>query len=879
MFSTIRRWLSRRPSKAHDAAHVQAHDPFEEMANRPLSLDAQLAIANRRLTETAIRANVREVTKRFREAASSNPASLWALSIVDPYDWALDSPDFYPGFGASGWGVPWLLNNQGRGDVLPVYINEYGLKLIRDWSRKILAFNEFAINAVENRINYIVGKGFQYTVLPKKKQVLGERPIGENFTGVDARGVRWVDGKPVKRGEGAAQTQPPGPMSQEQQTESPAPDPRRALAAKAQAVLDEFVARERWSEREQECVKRCDRDGEAILRFFRRPGGRTAVRFVEPEHLTDGKGQELKNGERTNYGVVTEPDDIEDVRKYLIVEDPTFQSLPAEVEPDQILHIKLNTDFDAKRGLPTLFAVRKNLERADKLLRNMSIMGQVQATFAVIRKHKGYAPSSVSAFQQGQQDISVSIPPTGRDLSVKQYFPGSVVDSSDKTEFEFPNTSAGAPGLVEVLKAELRAIAARMNQPEWMLAVDASNGNFAGQLVSGAPCVENFKRLQCFYARRFGEGDFGAQDGAPVYTTGVMWRVLYNAVEGGLLPREALTELEIQAEGPSITVVNKAAETMRAAKLHEAGILSAETWSKWEGVDRQQELSLGAKPQQKQLPGGLGGGGGPGGGEGGVPKAAPPGSAEGGAGPTSESLLREDEGRWITIGGSKGKDGERHGGSPVFIKDGKIVKGAPALAGKSISNLKGESSSTHRQDLNRQKDYEKHSYAKKAKAEGIDPKHLHQLAGEIAVHDVAHVEDRKRLLKDTRDLLTKYGYNAKALTTNLQSKKVEDNIPHLDLVARTMAKRYPDQFVNNADELDNVERLTDLLTAGNPKTMSQADAYEQALDQLRAMKDNEPPEDEGNDFGERPAEKPDEDDPFSFDFGANADNFPPKRGE
>lgn len=51
-------------------------------------------------------------------------------------------------------------------------------------------------------------------------------------------------------------------------------------------------------------------------------------------------------------------------------------------------------------------------------------------------------------------------------------------------------------------------------------------------------------------------------------------------------------------------------------------------------------------------------------------------------------VTKASDGRWITIGGSKGADGKRHGGSPVFIKDGKIVKGHPSLTGKTIGSLK-----------------------------------------------------------------------------------------------------------------------------------------------------------------------------------------------
>ncbi len=60
--------------------------------------------------------------------------------------------------------------------------------------------------------------------------------------------------------------------------------PRRAgrAGAQVQAVLDEFVADNRWHQRQQEIVRRKDRDGEVFLRFFVADDGTTRVRFVEP---------------------------------------------------------------------------------------------------------------------------------------------------------------------------------------------------------------------------------------------------------------------------------------------------------------------------------------------------------------------------------------------------------------------------------------------------------------------------------------------------------------------------------------------------------------------------------------------------------------------
>lgn len=203
-----------------------------------------------------------------------------------------------------------------------------------------------------------------------------------------------------------------------------------------------------------------------------------------------------------------------------------------------------------------------------------------------------------------------------------------------------------------------------------------------------------------------------------------------------------------------------------------------------------------------------------------------------GRGPFRLRFATKTEGRWITIGGHKGEDGKRHGGSPVFVQDGRITKGAPGLTGKKIDAIKEEGDpGSHRQQLRQSREYGRAGWAKKARAEGIDPRALHQLAGEALAHDKELVEGRKRLLQDARKQLAHYGYNAQALTTNLRSGRVEDKIPNLDIVADSLAANYPEHFGGHEDPAD---RLKEMLTEGNPEPMSEDDAYEQAMEHLRS---------------------------------------------
>lgn len=448
-----------------------------------------------------------------------------------------DDPEFFnPMF--SGQNVPPTLDKTLRGEILPVYVNWYGLKSIRDYSRKQAQYNPYAMCAIENRCSYICGRGFGYKVVPKD--------------GKDTPEVFY-------------------------------------LCSLAQKVIDQFHSSQRWSEKEHECVARCDRDGEAFQRFFHVGNGLTQVRFIEPEWVRGPT-----EVEEESYGIINTQGDVEDVVGYWIIERPPYVQAK-EVPAEEIIHYKANSDSTSKRGLPTLFPVRANLDRAEKLLRNMSVLAQVQSTFAVIRKHKQYSQQAVQGFQQGQADITFP-GPTGSNQFAQRMSPGSIIDEPENTELTFPSHGIDAGALVHVLQAELRAVAARLVMPEYMLTANAEGSNFASIAISESPSVKNFERQQSYYARRFGSGAY-----AHPRNCGAMWRVLKNAVEYGTLPREVLSMCELQVEGPSLIARNKDAETRRFSGLNEKGILSKATWSKYESLDRDNERKQWEKEQNQDL--------------------------------------------------------------------------------------------------------------------------------------------------------------------------------------------------------------------------------------------------------------------------------------
>jgi hypothetical protein len=197
----------------------------------------------------------------------------------------------------------------------------------------------------------------------------------------------------------------------------------------------------------------------------------------------------------------------------------------------------------------------------------------------------------------------------------------------------------------------------------------------------------------------------------------------------------------------------------------------------------------------------------------------------------TNSLPTHGDGHWITIGGHAEGDKKHAGGSPVYIEGGRIIKGAPGLVGRSVSNLKAPAEhGSHREQLKRSREYDSAKWHKKAKREGIDPKHLHALAEDIEAHDKAHVEERKRVIQRARQKLQHFGYGPQSLTTNLR-RSGEFDIPHIDQVAEELYTEFPGQFAGH--ERDLYDRVVDMLTEGNPKPMSKDEIYETALNHLR----------------------------------------------
>jgi CYTH domain-containing protein len=347
-----------------------------------------------------------------------------------------------------------------------------------------------------------------------------------------------------------------------------------------------------------------DRDGECFHRFFPQDDGILAVRFVEPEYVRDRAGD---TGEPTeSFGVETYPLDLETILAYWIVANPYRNQFPDRVPSEDILHLKLNVDMVTKRGVPTFYPIEGNLRRAEELQASMVAMAKARAKIALIRKLQGTTRSAAENLINSVKTADVTDPATGQQISLERMRYGTILTSNDKVEYEFPNHNTDASGYIEILQSELRACAARLNMPEWMLSASTSDANYATALVAEAPSVKSFERIQRTLAQAFGESK------RPGAKMSALWRQINHSVRVGRLPIEVLKQVDIQVECPLVTARDKQAEATINQTYNTMGIKSKHTIASELGLDYDQEQQLlekeGPSPeemamQQSMVPG------------------------------------------------------------------------------------------------------------------------------------------------------------------------------------------------------------------------------------------------------------------------------------
>jgi capsid protein len=413
------------------------------------------------------------------------------------------------GTGAKIWSKVGL-SDFGMDSVGVAYTTDEELSEIRNRARWLAIHNEFAINGHENRVSYIAGNGHVYTVQAK--------------AGIDV-------------------------------------DP--ATIDDVRLFVDKWKRVNKWNQRQQEIVHRRDRDGEVFLRFFPGEDGILRVRFIEPEAIRTPQADET-----SRFGIVFKLDDAETAISYFVHKSADDED-PEVVDAEFVQHRKANVDLSAPRGIPIFFPVNKNLVRAEKLLRNVGHLTAFRATIAMIRKHVSGSKATIDQYSSQMADIQVQ-QADGKKENYTRYRPGTILDHPKGVEYEFPTHNTDVAGFLLYLEAELRAVAARLVMPEFMLTSNAANANYSSTMVAEGPAVKMFERLQA---------DMVDDD------QDVMRRALETATKAGLLPKDILALIDVIATPPNVRTRDRLKEAQADAILKTNGVLSGKTMAARHNLD------------------------------------------------------------------------------------------------------------------------------------------------------------------------------------------------------------------------------------------------------------------------------------------------------
>ncbi len=390
-----------------------------------------------------------------------------------------------------------------------VIFDQTQLAEIRCQCRALAAGNAFAINGHENRISYIVGSGHAYRVLAKPAPPRRRRACGRSA------------GR-------AGRIRPREQVAQAAAGDRPPQGPRRR-------VLSAALSRPR--RHDAAC-------GSSSRARWPRPRNAAAIRrrpwACRPIRTTWRRS--AATGSTANWS------------------PPTRSSIA-----------RRNVDANVRRGLPLFFPVRKNLRRADKLLRNMSAVAEIQSAIALIRKHQRHQRRGLGPIRRRARPTARrSIRPRAGARNFRRYAPGTILDAMAGTEYEFPAAALDAGRYVAVLQAELRAIAARLVMPEFMFTSDASNANYTSTMVAEGPAVKMFDRLQ----HDMIEDDLE-----------LLFRVVGHAVEAGRLPVGADAAVDIRAIAPTLAVRDRLRDAQADQILVRYGAMSPATMAMRHGLD------------------------------------------------------------------------------------------------------------------------------------------------------------------------------------------------------------------------------------------------------------------------------------------------------
>ncbi len=372
-------------------------------------------------------------------------------------------------------------------------------------------------------------------------------------------------------------------------------NPNATAVKNVERFLERWMKENDWQLRQSEVSHRCDRHGEVFDLLYYDDDGILRVYFAEPTDIEEDPNSNYQDSDAGDNPDPLQFIDLFGVRRTndiryrpvaYFIENDWFPDLkyvsPMGVVPSPerlqsgrvaVQHRKRNVLANDPRGLTLYWPVRQEMIFAVKLLANLMRVSAFQAAFGAIRTiNASQGADQVRSWLASQQTGSGS----AGQRETFDFPAASVVTVPGTVSYDFPETGAGNSNQIEVLVALLRACAAGMKLPEFMLTANVSEGNFASTLVSEGPFHKGMKYEQY---KMVTEDEV------------ILMQALRYAASKGIedISDSDIDDIFMQIQPPEVQTRNRAEEFSFKQELWDRGELSGKTWLASEKLDRESE--------------------------------------------------------------------------------------------------------------------------------------------------------------------------------------------------------------------------------------------------------------------------------------------------
>ena len=331
-----------------------------------------------------------------------------------------------------------------------------------------------------------------------------------------------------------------------------------------------FRRETRWFSFAREFVTRGFRDGEVFVRRFPRKDASLALRFLDPEKVTEIK---------------SDPSDAETAESYSVEYGMKKFDVPAA----DILHVPLNVDRNVQRGRPILESILPYLTKYDKWLDARMVLNIVRASVALVQEVQG-SNTDLLRLRTAQRTTASSATETDKSRMLR---PGTILRGTPGVKYSMLSPNLDARDAATDGRTILLAVAAAAGFPDIFVTADYAQANFSSTISAQNPAIREFEDWQ----HVFGEA----------FTTIVDW-VLADAVERRVLPMRTSegkpVNLGLDVAFPPLLKRDLAQEVTAYAQLMGLRAMSRRTLQLRMGLDPDQEQKLIDQepplPQQQQ---------------------------------------------------------------------------------------------------------------------------------------------------------------------------------------------------------------------------------------------------------------------------------------